>query len=51
MKYKIIYTKTAPAVTYRDTLAEAEAIAQRMKRYGYTVSIWEITAEGGRSIR
>ena len=50
MKYQIIYTKTVPAIAWRDTLAESEALARQMTRYGYTVSVWEHTENGAREI-
>lgn len=50
MKYMIVYCKTTPAITYRNTREEAEALAQRMKSVGYDVDIWERDAEGARPI-
>ena len=51
MKYMIVYSKTTPATTYRNTLTEAQSLAATLERYGYTVEIWEQGAEGSRPIR
>lgn len=51
MKYMIVYCKTTPAITYRNTLEAAQALAQQLKRCGYTAEIWEQGAEGSRPIR
>ena len=51
MKYMIVYSKTTPAISYRSTIDAAQALAQQLKRCGYTVEIWEQDAEGSRPIR
>ena len=51
MKYMIVYCKTTPAITYRNTIEAAQDLAQQLKRCGYTVEIWEQNAEGSRPIR
>ena len=50
MRYMIVYCKTAPAISYRDTIEGARDLAQQLKRCGYTVEIWEQDAEGARPI-
>lgn len=45
MKYMIVYSKTTPAISYRSTIDAAQALAQQLKRRGYTVEIWEQGAE------
>lgn len=51
MKYMIVYCKTTPAISYRNTLEAAQDLAQQLKRCGYTVDIWEQDAKGARPIR
>lgn len=51
MKYMIVYCKTTPAISYRNTLEAAQDLAQQLKRCGYTVNIWEQDAKGARPIR
>lgn len=51
MTYQIVYAKTTPAIAYRATLAEAEQLARRMERLGYTVSIWERSESSARPVR
>ena len=51
MKYMIVYCKTTPAISYRNTIEAAQALAQQFKRCGYTVEIWEQGTEGARPIR
>lgn len=51
MKYMIVYCKTTPAITYRNTIEAAQDLAQQLKRCGYTAEIWEQSAEGSRPIR
>lgn len=51
MKYMIVYCKTTPAISYRNTIEAAQDLAQQLKRCGYTVEIWEQDAEGSRPIR
>lgn len=45
MKYQVIYTKASPMSAWRSNLAEAQALAAQMSRYGYDVSIWEHTED------
>ena len=51
MKYMIIYCKTTPAISYRNTIDAAQDLAQQLKQRGYTVEIWEQDTEGSRPIR
>ena len=51
MKYMIIYCKTTPAISYRNTIDAAQDLAQQLKRCGYTVEIWERDAAGSHPIR
>lgn len=50
MKYMVVYTKTNPIITYRPTLEAAQALAAQLRRVGYSVDIWEFTANGSRQI-
>lgn len=50
MEYMIVYCKTTPATTYRNTLTEAKALAVTLERYGYAVDIWEMSDAGAKQI-
>lgn len=54
MKYKILYSKTnssaLPMVRYEDTKDAAIEIAERLKAFGYTVNVWEVSKTGAKQI-
>lgn len=54
MKYKILYSKTnssaLPMVRYEDTKGAAIEIAERLKTFGYTVNVWEVSETGAKQI-
>lgn len=54
MQYKILYSKThssaLPMVHYKDTKGEAIEIAERLKVFGYTVNVWEVSETGAKQI-
>lgn len=54
MPYKILYSKggTPPISTVKDTLDDALTFAANAReRGGYSVDIWELTADGARLLR
>ena len=54
MKYKILYSKTnssaLPMVRYEETKDAALEIAERLKTFGYTVNVWEVSETGAKQI-
>lgn len=54
MKYKIMYSKTnssaLPMVRYEETKDAAIEIAERLKTFGYTVNVWEVSKTGAKQI-
>lgn len=51
MKYMIVYCKTNPLTTYRNTIEEAKCLEEKLKNSGYTVDIWEEDENGARKIK
>lgn len=52
MRYRILYDKRGlPLTAWRDTLAESSELAQRLRLYGYSVDVWEVSPEGARPLR
>lgn len=54
MQYKILYSKTnssvLPMVRYEDTKDAAFEIAERLKVFGYTVNVWDVSETGAKQI-
>lgn len=51
MRYRIIYAKAQPLTAWRNTLEEAQALAETLTAAGYSVNIWEDTGDAARRIR
>lgn len=48
-RYQITYTKgSCPLVAWADCPDTAHEIAERLRRYGYTVSVWMHDRRGAR---
>ena len=54
MKYKILYSKTnssgLPLFRYAESKEEAVEIAERLKHYGYSVGVWEVSKTGSKQV-
>lgn len=49
-RYQITYTKHNSLTTWTDDVAEAVAMARRLRYCGYTVSIWMHDTSGSREL-
>lgn len=49
-RYQIIYTRQHPLTTWTDDVAEAVAMARRLRYCGYTVSVWMHDTSGSREL-
>ena len=48
--YEIVYSKTGILTAWREDLEQARALAARLARAGYLVSLWEHTETGAREL-
>lgn len=49
-RYQIIYAKHNSLTTWTDDVAEAVAMARRLRYCGYTVSVWEHNEDGAHEL-
>lgn len=51
-RYRIVYSKQGyPMTAWKDSIDEARELAERLRKTGYTVDVWEYTETAAREIQ